>query len=200
MATRFVSFERQIKVATAGLEPAAIAVKLAAVARRALAEAIRSGEAPSTYERVVNGRVGAPEDSVVPPGPIVYRFNWLGPVAVYALEFLRARSPVRAGRYRESHFVMANGRKTAPESIPPGAELIVTNDRPYARKIQVGAMKMSVPPGIYEDARQAVQRRFGRIVRVDLRFVSLAGAYRLRRGRKRGQPITYPALVVNAKN
>jgi hypothetical protein len=92
----------------------------------------------------------------------------------------------------------------SPDRIPPGVEIVITNDQPYARKIQVGAMKMSVPPGIYEDARQFVQRNFGQMVAVQLRFVQLAGGYVLKRsgGRKdraAGQPIAYPALVINLK-
>ena len=200
MGAIFQAFEREVAVATAGLAPAAVAARLASTARHALAEAISSGEGSLEYERFVNGRLGAAEETVVAPGPIVYRFHWLDRIALYALDFLRGRSPKRSGRYGDHHFVMANGRQTRPEAIPPGAELIVTNDTPYARKVQVGAMRMSVPPGIYEDARLAVQRRFGQLVRVELKFIALGRGYRLRRGRKRGQPITYPALVINARN
>lgn len=199
------AFERELRIATAGLEPQAIAKLLAQTARKALAEAQAEGSAPERYVRVVNGRIGAPEDSVIPPGPIVYEFAWLSEVATYALAFARERSPVRSGRYKRSWFVMVNGTATrALDAIPSGAEVILTNDQPYSRKIEVGAMKMRVPPGVVEDTRQAVMRRFGNIVTAQRRFINLAGAYTLRQdgGRKdraAGKQLTYPALVLTMR-
>lgn len=211
------AFERELKVATAGLEPKAISALLAKTARQALAEAQQSGEAPATYVKTVNGRVGAPEESVIAPGPIVYTFSSLPEVAVYALAFCKERSPVKSGRYKKSWFVMVNGQEvTIPDVggafidsgdfiIPPDAELIITNDQPYSRKIETGHMTMSVPPGIVEDARQAVMRRFGNAILAQKRFISLAGAYALRTSRSRrkdrqaGRELTYPALVVTMR-
>lgn len=199
------SFERELKIATAGLDPANIAKLLAATARKALADAQSAGEAPSNYTRIVNGRQGVSEDQVTPPGPIVYLFDWFGPIAEYALAFAEARSPVLSGRFKKSWFVMVNGAVTTDfAAIPPDAELIVTNDQPYSRKIETGHMHMSVPPGIVQDTRQAVMRRFGNIIRAEVRFISLAGAYTLRRSarrkdRKAGRALTYPALVVSMR-
>lgn len=199
------AFERELRLATADLAPAAIARHLAQFARRELAKAQSAGEAPDRYVRTVNGRRGASEESVIPPGPIVYEFNWLPEIAVYALAFARERSPVRSGRFKRSWFLMAGGREVGdPESIPEGAEVILTNDQPYSRKIEVGAMRMRVPPGIVEDTRQAVMRRFGNIVTAQKRFIPLSGAYVLRRGGQRkdraeGKAISYPALVISQR-
>lgn len=200
------AFERELKIATAGLEPAAISKLLAQTARKALAEAQSSGEAPHGYTRFVNGREGASEEQVTPPGPIVYLFDWLGPIAEYALAFAEARSPVLSGRFKKSWFVMVNGiPATDFSAIAPDAELIITNDQPYARKIEVGHMHMRVPPGIVQDTRQAVMRRFGNTVTTQVRFISLAGAYTLRKGarrkdRKAGRAISYPALVITQRS
>lgn len=200
------AFARELQVATAGLQPDAIRALLAKTARQALAEAQAAGEAPESYVRVVNGRVGAPEESVEPPGPIVYLFSWLSDVATYALAFAEERSPVRSGRFKKSWFVMVNGRRVSSlANIPPDAEVIITNDQPYSRKIETGHMRMRVPPGIVEDARQAVMRRFGNIIVAQKRFINLAGAYVLKtnrqgkKDRRAGRELTYPALVVTSR-
>lgn len=199
------AFERELKVATAGLQPPAIAKLLAKTAREALAAAQSSGEAPKGFIRYVNGREGAAEESVTPPGPIVYVFSWLNEVAEYALAFAEARSPVLSGRFRQSWFAMVNGARWAPgTAIPPDAELVVANDQPYARKVEIGHMKMRVPPGIVEDTRQAVMRRFGNVIVAQKRFIPLAGAYTLKRGARRkdrttGRALSYPALVVSQR-
>lgn len=172
------AFERELKLATAGLEPAAISALLAQAAKQALVEAQSQGVAAREFVRSVNGRVGAPEESVIAPGPIVYSFNWLPEIAAYALAFVEERSPVASGRFRRSWFVMVNGALVTDfEAVPLDAEIIITNDQPYARKIEVGHMKMRVPPGIVEDAQQAVMRRYGNIVKARKRFINLSGAY-----------------------
>lgn len=206
------AFERELKIATAGLELPAINALLAKTAREALAQAQRSGEAPQHYVRRVNGRQGAPEESVQAPGPIVYTFSVLPEIAAYALTFAQTRSPKRSGRFRRSWFVMVNGlHVTAFDNIPPDAEVIITNDQPYARKIEIGKTEsgrpfvIQVPPGIVEDTRQAVMRRFGNTITAQRRFISLGGAYKLRSGGRRrkdrgaGRALTYPALVINQR-
>ena len=207
---RFETFERDIKVATAGLEPRAINAALAAFARKELASVIASGQASTNYERFVNGVRGAPESAVQAPGPILYEFvNW--PLLIRAaLDALVAASPKRSGRYAGGFMVLAGGRPVREFSeIPTNAEVIIFNVRPYTRKIEVGAMKMSVPPRHFDRARGVVSRRFGRAFRFETRFVNIGGGlhpdvlYRLKRTRGRrkdrqaGSVLTYPALVIN---
>jgi hypothetical protein len=174
------AFERELKVATAGLEPQAINKLLAQTAHQALEEAQSAGEAPESFIRYVNGREGVAEESVEAPGPIVYVFSWLNEVAPAA-----------------------------------SAELIVTNDQPYHRKIDTGHMRMSVPPGIVEDARQAVMRRFGNVIQAQRRVITLGGAYvlagvfhqgyrphartRLQKDTAAGRELNYPALVISQR-
>lgn len=199
------AFDRELRLAGAGLAPDVLQKQLAAFAKQELAKVQSSGEAPQHYVRAVNGRIGAPEESVELPGPIIYSFNVLPKVAEYALAFAKARSPVLSGRFKRSWFAMVNGRLfTDFDSIPLDAELIITNDQPYSRKIEVGAMRMRVPPGVVEDTRQAVMRRFGNIVTAQKRFIPLSGAYVLRREGQRkdrtsGRQLLYPALVVSLR-
>ena len=201
MGIRAVDKSVHINISGIGYDPKFLASELAKEARASLAEVQSSGQAPKTYTKYINGRKGAQEESVVFPGPIVYQFEWLTEAVRYSLTYARARSPVRSGRYARAWFAMVNGIHVKdPTSIPPGAEVIITNDVPYARKVEVGAMKMSVPPGIIEDMRQAVQRRFGDTVIAKKTFIRLAGGYRLRKKNRRGETeLTYPALVITAK-
>jgi hypothetical protein len=203
---KLAEFERELQLATADLAPEQIAGALAAFAKQSLREVLaeqggRSDLAPH-YDVAVNGRLGAAEESVIPPGPIVYTFDYATEIAGFALEFLRARGPKKSGHWQRSFFILVGGQEVrSPEEIPPGAAFLVVNDVPYARKIAIGAMKLSVPNGIYEAARQAVRSLYGKLVKVEVRFIDLAGAYRLkrnhgRRGRRRGDAITYPALAI----
>lgn len=194
-----------VRVGGIGIAPENLVAALAEGARAALAEVQASHQAPKTFVRYVNGREGASEESVILPGPILYNFSWLPEVAEYALAFARARSPVKSGRFRDSWFAMVNGAAVSDlTSIPPDAELIITNDQPYSRKIETGHMHMSVPPGIVEDTRQALMARFGNLITVQRKFISLGGAYVLKTpGRRRksqvGRDLSYPAVVINTR-
>lgn len=190
---RIGAFDREIAVATAGLSPAEIAKTLAATARAALADVKKTQ--PGPHRTFVNGREGVSEDAVQAPGPIVYEFE-LGPdIATFALHTLRAMSPVRSGAYRDAHFLMVDGATAPVSAATLDADLLITNDRPYARKIHVGAMEnLRVPPGIYERARRAVMARWGNAVRVEVTFVSLAGGYVAKSG-----ALTYPALSIRPR-
>lgn len=200
----FRAFRQEITVKTAGLSPENISALLAQTAKDALAEAVRDGSASSNYRRYVNGREGVSENQVKAPGPIVYVFDYLDEVVDAALKMLRKLSPVDSGAYARGHFASVNGRRIEPEGIPPGAEVIITNLQPYSRKIETGAMKMRVPPGIYEGARQALFRQYRQLVNIEVKYLFFEGGYRLRRdggkkGRRAGDPISYPSLVINMK-
>ena len=198
------TFARDIKVATAGLEPEAISALLAKTAREALAEAQASGEFPDNYVTSVNGHVGARIESVTPPGPIVLTGIWWPEILSYGIVFAEDRSPVKSGRYKRSWFVMANGSQTIDYAgIPVSAECIITNDQPYSRRIEIGRQKVNVPPGIVEDLVSALRRRFGDMISVQRKFINLEGAYRLKGGRARRKRsehvVTYPAAIIQMR-
>jgi len=215
------TFDRSIKLATQGLDPKQIAVELAAFAKDELRTAIASGEASSSYDRYVNGRRGAPEESVIPPGPIVYVFGYWPLIIRAALEELRRRVPVRSGRYASGFIVMAADAVAQKYSdIPSDAEVVIFNARPYTRKMEVGANRTGAKH--FANASQAVNRQFkGTAVCRELYLNVQAGIHadvpyllrgfrrvaaskgrgrfapKVRRDRQPGQPITYPALVIN---
>lgn len=174
-ATKFEFFDRAITVATEGLSQEAISAALAKMAKEELGKAIQSGEGSRFYERYVNRVKDAPEESVSAPGPIVYDFVWWQAVINEALAGLKEYSPRKSGRYQDSFIVLADQRPvTNFDDISADAEIIITNVQPYTRKIQVGAMKMSVPPRLFERARQRMFRRFGQsFISVQVKFLNL---------------------------
>ncbi|WP_062018786.1 hypothetical protein [Gluconobacter japonicus] len=193
------------------LSPAAQSAYLAQVAINARDTAVRRGDAPPHWTTNVDGRQGAPESSVRPDGFILYRFNVMGLAAKAALQLCKERSPVRSGRYRDSWVVVVEGKPWTGDvaDVPDGKQVMIINPQPYARKIDTGAMKMSVPPGIVEAVRQSIQRKFP-TVNAARAFVTVPSGlldnapYILRRNgrakdRTAGKAITYPALILNRR-
>jgi hypothetical protein len=219
----FETFERDLRLATAGMRPAEINKRLSTFARAQLAAAIAAGEGSANYDRFVNGREGAPEESVQVPGVILYAFNWWEDVISAAFAELEKRSPRKTGRYARSFIAISNGGIITDYSgLPGNAEVIVTNAQPYIRRIEARER-------VFAAARLALGRRFGNSYRVEIRFLTIAagvhpsipyilkGAYAARRNarianpakfagqsiprrkdQEPGQPITYPALIINA--
>lgn len=213
---RIQTFERDLRLATADIAPEKIAAELAKFARQSLSEAIQSGEGSERYEKYVNGRLGAQEETVAPPGPILYVFHWWREIIEFALQTAVERSPEKSGDYKKSWFIMTPGGVVKSfDEIPINSTVILTNNQPYARKIDVGHMRMSVPPGIIEDVRKAVMSRFGNFVTAKRTMIPLPGGYvlkgRFRRGYRpfartklrpdtaAGAQMTYPALVLSMK-
>ncbi|QRY68194.1 hypothetical protein JVX98_28315 [Ensifer sp. PDNC004] len=207
---RFDTFDRQISLATTEIAPDQISAELAKFARQQLAEAIQSGAATPVYELFVNGRRGVSEEAVEAPGPILYEFSWWRVVIRYALDALVKNSPRQSGRFASSFIVIVDGKVvTEFEDILPSAEVIITNAQPYVRKVQVGAMQMSVPARMFDKAKTSLVRRYGaQNFNFEIRFLDLGAGlhplipYRLKRNQGRGKdrqagtPITYPAIIM----
>lgn len=97
------------------------------------------------------------------------------PIVDFALETLKARSPVGSkgdehpGLYRDSHLVFLNGHVTKDVSAwKPGDQINISNPVPYSRKIEGGPGRppISLPGHVYEDAVDIVAGRFGNSVSV----------------------------------
>lgn len=221
-------FERELKVALQGsLEQ--MNAELAAYAKSELRRVISEGIASPIYERYVNGVHDAPEESVRIPNGILYTFsNW--PLVINAaLEELRKRVPRKSGRYASSFTVLVNERPVADfATIPANAEVIIFNPQPYTRKMESGGNRTGKRH--FDLAELAVNRRFSGAFRAQMTYLNISsgavpgvpyilkGEYaRLRRARianparfnrsfpKRkdmepGQPITYPAMIINVVN
>lgn len=229
VSSRLQFLERDLLLAVKrDLSPAVLGRELAAFAKNDRDEYLRSVGGHPTYQTYVNGREGVPEESVTLPGPILYQFNWLRPIAQAGLEWLRRESPRQSGDYMRGHFAMYNGDEVEIANLPADAtEVVLTNDLPYSRKLHVGGMRTSAPPKIFEECRQAILARFGQVVEAQVKFLFLTGTsrrgeplpYRLktdgnmrsrapseanrprvgRKDRFAGQPINYPSVVITVK-
>lgn len=149
---------------------------------------IQSGVASAQYVRRVDGKLGLEEEAAkLNGGNVTYIFSTIGAATVWALAELRKRSPAHSGAFRKSWAVLVDGKgwTGAPGKIPMGAEVWIVNTMPYARKIEVGGQRISVPPGIVEGVRRPLMSRFKRI-RAQRAFKPLRG------GRDaRGGPVPY---------
>lgn len=159
-----------------------------------------------TYTIQVNGATVSSENAVgLGPATISYTIQRLPDVGRYAITTAVALSPPGpTGRYKNAWFLLADSVETDRNRIPGDVqELILVNDEPYARKINVrGARLQSIPPGIVERVRQLVLRRYGALVIANIDFITLKGGYILKRNTRRhraGEEMTYPCLVIRSK-
>lgn len=162
---------------------------VAAESRHLRDSAIQSGITTSTrYSTYVDGvRGGREENANLQGGVIRYVFTQIAQAANWALSELQRRSPVGKGNFRKSWVILVDGRLWVEPAgtIPAGSEVWIVNTTPYARKVEVGGQKTSIPPGLVESVRQAAHRRF--------RGVTAAKAFKpLQGGRDaRGDPVPY---------
>lgn len=213
---RLQAMMKDLQLCVAGIQPAAIAPALAAFARAELANSIASGEGSPDYDKFVNGNPGADESTVVPPGPIVYVFNWWADVVTYALQTLIDLSPELSGDYKHSWIIMVDGQPVAdPKDISVASVVQITNDSDYSRSIDVGHKKYRLGHNIIETGRQKVNSVYGNLITARRELIQLPGGYILkghfRRGFRKyarrklrpdvaaGSAMTYPCLTLSMK-
>jgi hypothetical protein len=219
VATADVSALRQQVTAfvNTNLSPAARSATLARLAVEMRDGLISTGRASPVYRTFVDGREGAPEASVkgTGGGVILYRFGYAAQAAVFALAFLKGRSPSKSGKYRGSFYVGVNGRfipavQFDPALVPAEAEIVIGNTQPYSRRVDVqlvggNRLHYSVPVGLFDDAARAVKRQFGGAVAAKRVYsIEFPGRYTLKgEGRAKsgkGTKVDSPALVITASS
>jgi hypothetical protein len=111
---------------------------------------------------------------------IVFHYLAMQDIVDFALQTLRDRSPVGSGRdrhpglYRDSHTVFLNGHVVADGNVGAfraGDQINISNPVPYARKIEIGHGKMTLPGHVYEDAALIVAQQFGNRAAVKFTFM-----------------------------
>ncbi len=199
---RLASISQSFSVARQKTEEATHRI-LVATAKREHGKVMRTPPRPHSFTRYVDGREGAPEDSVRADGVITYIYPRLEHVARYAMEVLFDLSPVLSGAYRQGHTLMLNGKPAADLSgWRPGDEIAITNMLPYARKIELGRMKMRVPGSakVYRQAVRKVKARFGSTAKIGFAFRGIVGGQQIsvqRRSRSRGNSdLRYPVMTI----
>ncbi|MGV1867222.1 MULTISPECIES: hypothetical protein [unclassified Rhizobium] len=218
MSSSFEIFDRELRLATQDFEPAVLQKTLAAFAKQSVSELISSGQASQSYVRYVNGRQGVSEDVVDLPGPIVYEFALWDSVVKFVLNELRMRSPVKSGRFRDSFIVLADQKiVTDYDGIGSSAEVIITNFQPYIRKVEAGVIGKGKRNQVFDAAKRVTASAFGSgggrnsagAFTFETKWLNVAsgvhagmpyilkGSQGRRKGRQSGDPITYPAIVIN---
>jgi hypothetical protein len=198
-------FENVITLAIARAKAPEVQRLHARIAREGLAKHLASRDDKPNVTRIVDGRIGASEDSVKPYGVIRYEFDNLRAAALFAMEQIQALVPVLTGRYRGQWFFMVDGAEVAPEAIPANVrEVTITNDEPYSRRLVVGRRRdgsklrlKGTPPDFLQVARYAVIGRFGNSVAARVQFILLNQAPG-RTAKERAQQMTYPSLILKA--
>lgn len=107
---------------------------------------------------------------------IVYRYINMQDVVAFAVDTLKAASPVGSGSdkhpglYRDNHLIFIDGHVVKDASgWQPGQQINISNPVPYSRKIEAGRMKMSAPAHVYEKAEPIINARFGN--QANIKFV-----------------------------
>jgi hypothetical protein len=166
--SRVEAIDRDIVLALDDLAPEAQSLAFAAAARTALAEAQEINRAAlgrvPPHETVVDGRAGAPLESVRPGGTIAFTFVFheLEEVFVWIWAQLAKHAPVRTGRFSTSFVFLADGVEVAsPFNVPEAGEYFFSNVQPYTRKIERG-LSPQAPNGVFEAVAAMAASRFGK--------------------------------------
>ena len=222
------AFAQQIAVMKADLHKS-VAQTMASAARQAFASAQATNRAELgrdiAPEVFVDGRKGAPLESVKPGGKIVGLF----PVGAVLLEqavdfaiseFMRIapvgrKNDPHSGLYRASLRLLVNGvqHDASREGVVRLKEtdtVSLTNLVPYSRKLEIGRTEsgqpfsVQVPNGVFQAMRQTVNRRYGGLVRVGFTFEHYGAGFAVGRGRtgtkgEQRRAASYPTLHLSLK-
>lgn len=204
--------------------PEARAALLARTAKERLADAQAEGRAARAFTRFVDGREGAPEESVRPSGVILYRFRFLANAAVFALSYLMARSPVSSGQFKRSFYVGVGGDRDGdggrflywhqfqPDLVGRRVQAItIGNHAPYNRRVDLQwdgtpdkptsrRLRFSVPADMYTEAGEAVEARYPSLQAMRVYTRTFPGQYVLKTGPRAGKPVHSPALLLTIRD
>lgn len=135
----------------------------------------------------VDGRLGAPLDSVNPDGGnIVVEYELISDVLRWIGKTLVDRSPEVSGAYKRGHTLFVDGNEVALNGqIPQGEEYAFTNMVPYSRKIEIGTTKsgrsftLQVPNHIYQRTANDAKARFGNIADIFFTYRGIVGGFQI---------------------
>lgn len=171
VTTRVQPIDRDLIIRLTGQDPATRSAQFAAFAREKLLEAEDTngrvlGHVPP-HKTTVDGREGASEDQVRPDGVIVYEFELVTDSLIWIGEQLKIHSPVKTGRYQQSHILFADGIAVPDGSdVPQASEYIFANTQPYTRKLE----KLD---GVYEGVAAIASGRFGNQAKISFGYFNV---------------------------
>lgn len=171
------------------------------VARDGHAEIMRRQGNPQ-FEVYANRPGNSNLDSVVLPGPIVYKYSNLRELVQFALDELRKASPSVSGDYVRSHMLFVNGVPVdvLPVDMKPSDEIMIANPVPYARKLEIGKTKngrdflISVPNRIYERVvKNKLVPRYRNVAKITFGYATLPDTSRYAKDNRRRYWLTNKA-------
>lgn len=203
---RLQSFRAQVDLAKSRLTGEYRRQALIKAAKEAHAEAaainVRALGHPVESVTIVDGRRGAPMESVKAGGVVVHLFAVHQAAIEFTAETLSRLSPWDTGLYENSHLLLVNGEEVE-WGAAIGVDDVVTfvNLLPYARRLEQGWSDQA-PDGVYEVASEIVRARFGNIVTVRFSYGYFAG---MAAGKNRGtkaainRASSYPMIQLSPK-
>ncbi len=185
ISARFMPMARELLIDPgASLSPEAQAKAFAAFVRTDIARVdaanAEAAGSPIPHHTFVDGRETDDLESVRPDGVIVARWDLLVDVVREVYEMIRAASPVRSGRFRDSQTIYADGHAVdTPEETIGADEVVIASTVPYARKIEgMGHAKPEspkAPDGVYKAAAALAQAKFGNLARIKFSSREIVG-------------------------
>lgn len=167
---RMPAFDRVIKVVLTGAREN-VQRALVGIVHEEL-DRVKRESRPSGYEQFIDRVQDKPIEQIEPFGEAHFHFSYGAEAVQFALETLRALSPVLTGRYQRDHSAYVDGAEVKDmAAIDGAARIIIANVVPYAAKIEMGSSKQA-PDGVYKHAAQTVRRRYGNIYRVTVEWVT----------------------------
>lgn len=166
--------------------PQAVSNLLAQAAREILGEVdarnmLALGHA-ITFRTLVDGAVSEAIERVRPDGVIDRVYDVMPLVLMQLGEMLWQHSPVKTGRYRASHRLLADGEEIAEVTagwslphLPAGInEFVFVPTVPYARPIEGGWSKQA-PDGVYQVVAAMGAQSFSGFARISFDYRELSG-------------------------
>jgi hypothetical protein len=185
---RIGNFSRDVQLLISRtLSPEARQKIAATEARKILADAQATNARvlgkPTPHKQFVDGKLGAPLESVDPDrGKIVFEFTLIDHMLLWIGEQLVRNSPVGSppkdphpGLYRASHILLADGVDVDYElgmKVPEAQTYVFVNTVPYARKIERGQSDQA-PDGVYEVIAAMAKGRFGNIANIRFTYTTI---------------------------
>lgn len=199
---RAVANDRFVSVALSGAREA-VARRVAEVAREEIAR-VEARFSPSSTTVYVDGREGAAIDRVV---HVVHaRFGYMGRIVEAGLDILRTTSPVESGEYQREHRAFVEGETTTDAArIASARRVVVSNDVPYARIVEVGvkgrvpfSKQAQVPrEGVYRHAARELRRRFGHLADIEFGWVGIDSGSTISGSSSRS--LRFPCVSIEAR-
>lgn len=119
----------------------------------------------------VDGREGAPLESVQPDGTITARFELLDETLGWIRDQLLKAAPVRTGRFRKSFVLLADDVEIGMDGpFVDAREYTFTNTQPYARRIEGDGRRQPTSrqarSGVFEVVAGLANQRFGNVAKI----------------------------------